>query len=106
MSRYGTLSGPSGVFSWIAPSPTEPICVGDALDRLVACEAGQLDVADADARQDPTRVLLVVGVERTRTQGQRGDQADEEGDAEAQRSARPGLAGREFLGFGHFGAQS
>ena len=78
------------------------IFVGDALDRLLAREAGQLDVANPHARQDPARVLLVVGVQGTRTKGQRGDQADKEGDAEANCGARPAAGGRGLIGFeGH-----
>ena len=78
------------------------IFVGDALDRLLAREAGQLDVANPHAGQDLARVLLVVGVQGTRTKGQRGDQADKERDAEANCGARPAGGGRGLIGFeGH-----
>jgi hypothetical protein len=88
-------------------TPGRAICLGDALDRLLAREAGQLDAAHPHARQDPARVLLVVGVEGTRTKRQRGDQADEEGDGEANCGARPARGGRGLRSFeGHFGRQS
>ena len=52
--------------------------------RRLRRQARQVDVADADARQDAPGVLLVVGVQRADAEGQRRDQADEERDAEAQ----------------------
>ena len=75
------------------------IFVGDARDRLLAREAGQLDIANPHAGQDFARVLLVVGVQGTRTKGQRGDQADKERDGEANCGARPAGGGRGLIGF-------
>ena len=78
------VTSPSGPVTHDRTFAERRVGVREGGRRLGFGHARQVHLADADTGQDAPHVLLVVGVQGADPEGHRGDQADQERDAEPQ----------------------